>query len=696
VTPTYPLALLPVTVLAGAVVAARPRAAVTGAWRLAGGRATLLVAGYAAGSVELLSALHALGTPGILCVWLVAAAVTLPAAALWWRGAGRLARLRGAPGTLRRAAAGGWRSLGWGARSAWLTLAALVLAELVLALASAPNTYDSQTYHLPRIEHWVAQGDVGPFAARIHRQVTYPPGAEYLLLHLRLLTGGDRLYPLTQWGCGLLCALLASRIAAQLGGGRRAQLLAAFVVGTAPLVVLESSSTQTDLVVASLVAAVATVALDGVRARLFSALDVLLLGVGTGLVALTKPTGLFAVGPLLVWWGLTTAARGRAGTRITGRGVLRLGWATAAVLGLAAVLAGPYLWRMNAAFGHPLGPGYLRQSVSMQRHDPAALLVNGVRMAHTLFDTPVGPARRISADGIVALSRALGIDPSDPAITFDRTTFPDVAWYPSEDKAAYPVQAALAVLGTVAALARVRRVSSPEGAGLVRGYAAVVVAAVVLYVALVKWQPWGNRLGLFAFVLAAPLAGLLLGPAPAGGAGSEVPERTDAPALGGRWWRPGIGRWWRPGIGRCVVPGVLVVCAVAGALSAAYGWPRRLVGADSVFLLDAQGSRFVTRPQWRADYAAAGAAVRASGARRIGLAESNDSWEYPWWLEFRGSHLVLLSSLIPDRPRADLGDVDAVVCTVSVEECRRYTADWPLRTVGSVSYAVRPVTGPGG
>ena len=169
----------------------------------------------------------------------------------------------------------------------------LLLSELVLALASPPNNFDSQTYHLPKIEHWVVQHDVQFFPTAIHRQVTLAPGAEYLLLHLRLLTGGDALYNLLQFGASVGCVLLASRIAGQLGGSARAQLLAGFVAGTTPMVALESTSTQTDLVVAAWVGCLATLVLDELRRRT-RPVDLLLIGTATGLITLTKATGLLA------------------------------------------------------------------------------------------------------------------------------------------------------------------------------------------------------------------------------------------------------------------------------------------------------------------------------------------------------------------------------------------------------------------
>jgi hypothetical protein len=709
------LAALPAGALLLTAYAVRPRGPVAGARRLALARAVLLVGVVGVGSVELLSAAGALDPAGALGTWTAVAAASGAAAALRrWRDLRARAAEPERPAADRSArAVAGWSAravAGWSAR--WRALpradrllfgvvGGLVAAELVLALASPPNTYDSQTYHLPRIERWIAQGSVEFYATAIHRQVTYPPGAEYLLTHLRLLTGSDRLHGLLQWGAGLACLLLAGRIAAQLGAGRRGQLLTAFVLGTAPLVVLESSSTQTDLVVAAAVAALAKIVLDGVGAepaRRPGPVDALLLGGATGLIALTKGTGLLAAAPLLLWWGLARLRRlrgvppGRAALSLAGTAA-----ATMVVLGLGSAIYAPYAYRMYDHFGHVLGPDYLRTSISMERHDPAALLVNAARQAHTLFDTPIGPLHRAGATGVGWLADAVGVDPSDPAITFDHATFPEVAWYPPEDKAAFPLQALLATVGTLALLAR------PGGtlAGRRRAYALCVIGGLLLFVALLKWQPWGNRLLLFGFVLAAPLAGVWLArllpdhdaaPTPAADAPPAAAPPGDAPPSDAPRAdaRPSDGvRRARPALAAVVVA-VLALGAVAGALSAAYGWPRRLVGSDSALLLDDWRGRFVTRPGWADDYAVAAEAVRRSGARRVGLVQQNDTWEYPWWVQLRGRQFVPLQSQL--RPRIEPGwnnQVDAIVCAAPADMCREYSPPgWVVRTHGAVSWSL--------
>ncbi|TDB78499.1 DUF2142 domain-containing protein [Micromonospora sp. KC723] len=694
----------------------RPRHGdVVGSLRLAAVRAALATGVYAVLTVELLGAAGALTAPAVALAWLLFLGVVVAARRRRRAGATVAVARRealvgaavagategaatggrgpsdppGGQGGARRPSAGGGVAATTGARARlahfrrtasrgeWLlagTVVGMVLVELLVALLAEPNNYDSQTYHLPKVEHWVAQGSLDFWPTAIHRQVTIPPGAEYLLLHLRLLTGGDALYNLVQWAAGIGCLVAATRVAAQLGGGRRAQLLTAFLIATTPMVALQATSTQTDLVAAAWAACAGTLALDGLRRRA-SVADLLALGAATGLTALTKTSGLIAVGPLLVLWGvaqLRLALPGARGAR-PGVGAARTVAGSLLLLTVAATVVGPFLARVTAEFGHPLGPPRLRESIPMERHDPAAILVNALRIGHTAFDTPLAPLRDGTAGAIMEGARAVGIDPQDRDITFGREIFPVPAWYPDEDRVSFPLAGSLALLGAVLALARPARIS-PERAGALRAYATAVVVAVVLHTSMIKWQTWGNRLLVYALVAAVPLAGLWLD------------------ALFRR--RPAPGR--RP-VAVSLAVTVLATSALAGVLTLSYGFPRRLVGAGSVFTTSEWDTRFLRRPQWADEFRWAATAVQASGARRIGLVQQNDNWEYPWWLLLRDAdgrppELVALQSVLPDRPPADPASVDAIVCTGSRTACGELVpAGWRIEFRDYVGYALPPV-----
>lgn len=664
----FGLVALPVVTFLLTAYAARPVTPAIAPHRLAVVRAAVIVGAFGVLTVELLSAAGWLTAVGVGAVWVVAVALSGLAAFLRSK--------RGyAEGVARRTvgdAVAALRDLPRADRVVLGTIVALVGAELVLALFSPPNTYDSQTYHLPRIEQWAERGSVGLYATGIRRQVTYPPGAEFLLLHLRLLTGSDVLYNLLQWSAGVLCLLIVARLAAQLGVARRGQLLAVLVAGSVPMVVLQASSTQTDLAVAAWVACVATLALDGVGREPLRRIDpgtVLLLGAATGLVTLTKATGGLLAGPFLVWWTLAWARRAwRAGGGSRPLPVARVALGAFAVLVVALAISGPQFLRMQQTFGHPLGPPNLRETLAMQRHDPASLLINGLRQAHTALEIPLPPVNRWVGARIVDLAELLGRDANDPKTTFLEQTFPDESWYPSEDKAALPIHALLLTIGVAVAVARGRR---PDGDRRLLVYAATIAVAAIGYAVAFKWQPWGNRLLLFIIVVAAPLAGAWL---------QSVFERTPA-------------RTASPRILKTATAALLAVATLAGTLSAVYGHPRRLVGGGSVFAQSDIEARFAMRPEWINSYRKAAADVNARNPKRVGLVSTVDGWEYPWYVLLTAPELRSMQSPLPAKlPPATLADVDAVVCSGPAWFCYEFVEPtWTFWSDGVASYGLPPV-----
>ncbi|GIG72060.1 hypothetical protein Pfl04_04640 [Planosporangium flavigriseum] len=629
-------ALFPAATLLLSGYALRPAGATFGPRRLAAVRAAVAVGAFATVGVEVLSAVDAVTTGPVVGLWLTGLAASAVLALLRRRrdvAGGRGSGIRDGIVALWRGASPVERLLG-------VALAGLVLAELVVALVSPPNNYDSYHYHLPRVEHWVAQGNVALYPTFAKHQVANPPGGEYLLLHLRLLTGGDGLYNLLQWAAALGCALAVSRIAAQLGAGRLGQLLAAATVVGAPMVVLEATSTQNDLVVAAWLACAATLVVDELSRR-SPATAVLGIGAAAGLVVVTKPTGWLALGPVLLLWGLA---------QVRQRALVRAAVGTIAIIAVIGVLAGPYLSRVNAGFGSPLGPPEQSGNHTLQRHDPLSVLVNALRIGSSTLLVPVPQINQAVADGIIGFARAIGVDPQDPATTM--YAYPSLRAFPDEDRSPYPVQSALVLIATFGALLA-RRVP-----GRVRAYALTVLGALSTYAAVLKWQPWGNRLVGGALILGAPLVGWAL---------SAILARRHA-------------------LLRPVIAGTVAVVVAGGTLHGYYavalGAPRPLVGEHSVLLRDEWDLRFARMPGHLAGYEWGAAKVRAAGARRVGIVLIADQWEYPWWVMLPGTDLVSLQSVLPHQPAPPSTSVDAILCAAPQDVCRTFVpAGWRFETI---------------
>jgi hypothetical protein len=153
-------------------------------------------------------------------------------------------------------------------------------------------------------------------------------------------------------------------------------------------------------------------------------------------------------------------------------------------------------------------------------------------------------------------------------------------------------------------------------------------------------------------------------------------------------------RAWR--VARAALVVWLTAGIIAGVASAAYGLPRRLFGAQSPFVLTEWQERFVRHEDLSAGFTWAADPVKASGARRIGLVEDSDSWEYPWWLLLRGDgrKIVAMQSQLPKHPPATAADIDGLVCQWRYSDCLYYTPKgWTLHWKDGFGWAIPPKAG---
>src|SRR6266571_5039680 len=421
--------------------------------------------------------------------------------------------------------------------------------------------------------------------------------------------------------------------------GRGGQLVAATAVLTAPMVVLEATSTQTDLVVALWVACGASLAFGG---------GVAWLGLATGLTAVTKVNGVAVLAPFLLVWA---AGQVRRWPVLLAR--------CAALAAIAALLAGPFVLRAGQEWDNPGGDPNV-ETIALGRHDPAAITVNGARIAATVLSTTSGAVNARMVGAVDGLAGLLHIPAEDPRLVFGGVRFTSVALpFPDEDHAAYPIQA-LAVLLAVGYALLGRRRDGP-----VRRYAAAAAVSLVLTAALIAWQPWINRLILPTFMVGTPLVGWA--------AGRLLSRRVAA----------------------VLVAAVVVVAGVRGAYTVWAGQPRPLGTVNSVLAVSLEHDRYVRARDQEVPYQLAAQRVAATGARRVGLLQTSVGLEYAWWVELRRAGvrptIVSLGSMLPKHPAPPIGTVDAAICTLAPADCARWApARWTVVEYPGVSVLLSP------
>ena len=488
-------------------------------------------------------------------------------------------------------------------RDPWVvTLAVTTLVLLVLALSTAPNNVDSLFYHLPKMEQWIQNREVGPFRTSYLPQIYLPPLAELGLAHFSVLGGTVWAVNLVQLTSSVVAMVGVSVIARNVGIDVRGQAIAAGLIGLAPIAVSEAVTTQNDYVATALVVVVYAAAS---RSR-WSVHPgwILVAAVAAGLALCTKPSGALIAAPACAW----SLVHLRHVTRRRGLAVAVAGVAIAGLLNVG------WMADNQRIFDSPLGPpapdiGATKESsLTTHRVTPGIVVGNMVRNAGSVAATHRnGDVNLWMRDGLAASMSAVGIDPDDPEALHGAEEWVVVNWM-SEDQTGSTLQVLLLLGGIVYCLASAptRRRTWPLMACLLAGY--------VLFCALLRWQPFGTRLLLPALAVGAVIAAA---------------------------W---ISRWPR------LAQLALIPLLVYQAYPLVTQQPQRpLLGEQSVLVTGPEKELYRYSPGMQTrfeDYAAY--LTRVPGAK-IGLQEDMKLLEYPIWYELKAAD-----------PTVEIGYIDGV------------------------------------
>lgn len=472
---------------------------------------------------------------------------------------------------------------------------------LLVALLGAPNSWDSMTYHMARVAQWYDHGNVEHYYTAIDRQLWQPPFGEYLvLLTYAGLGGRDYLANLPQWLAGVGTVLVVMEIARLLGAPRRSRYVIALFAATAPIVILQSSSTLTDLLGGFWVACVAWLALRQWLAPHFTARDALWFGATLALAIGTKGTSI----PLGIPWVflfLLPALRPFN---------LRAACVQTATIGLVVlVLNGGHFLRNLDSFGNPFGPEAVQRMLRPASMSPASIASNVLAHMSLQLGTPWAGANHMLGQTIAWMHSALGVDLSVLYPYFGG--FRIFGWTSSEDIAGNLVHAVLGLGAVVVLVASWRRISPPE-----RLMAGCFLAGVLIFALTVRWQPYIARLHTPILVLLPPCLLLLI-------------DR--------RW--PRVATACLVAAFLLAVPPLLLNASRPILPAERIGWAG--IPARSILSEPREAQYFASRPELYARYRSAVEILARLGCNRVALTTGYDSWEYPLWSMGRAHRLAL-------------------------------------------------------
>ncbi len=228
--------------------------------------------------------------------------------------------------------------------------------NLVIILSTAPHNFDSMAYHLARMAYYLQQNNLDYFPANYWAQVAHPKNSTLLLLYSYLVSGrNENMTQMIQFVSYWVSICSVYAIARKIGRNRTEGLFASLVSALLIEWVLESTTTQNDMLIAAYSGAATyfLFAFRDVQHRKYPVLAALSISLALGASAKTL---LILPSALILGWYILSAG---------GKTVKRL--SNLAYFGVALILAlslftlpSGYLENYRT-FGSPLGPPELKE-----------------------------------------------------------------------------------------------------------------------------------------------------------------------------------------------------------------------------------------------------------------------------------------------------------------------------------------------
>ncbi len=186
-----------------------------------------------------------------------------------------------------------------------------LIFQLILIYIMPPNTYDSMTTHLSRVGYWLQNKTYFPFPIHNIRDIYYPMNPAFQILWTILFNGNDTFVEMSQFTAMAVCAISVYGISRVFDRSKNSAIFNSLLFLSYPIVLMQGTTTQTDLVVAALISCAFYFLFMGFKKDQFKYLALSALGLSLALGS--KQTAFFilpgySVTFLILWWKKRTTS----------------------------------------------------------------------------------------------------------------------------------------------------------------------------------------------------------------------------------------------------------------------------------------------------------------------------------------------------------------------------------------------------
>jgi hypothetical protein len=451
----------------------------------------------------------------------------------------------------------------------------------LIALVAPPNNWDSMSYHMARVVHWIQNHSVAHYPTSYLPQLYHSPWAEFAIMHFQILSGGDRFANLVQWFSMVGSLFGVSLIAQQLGAGLSGQVLSAVFTVTLPMGILQSSNTKNDYAVTFWIVCLAYFVLVASKSKINLG-GSLTVAMSLGLAIFTKGAGYIYGLPFCVWFILASL-----------KSLRQQAWKVIVLLGSVALFINLGIYTRNFdLFGTPIysPPEYKIEVISLP-----TFISNVIKNIALHMAIPLDVVNNnVIEQGIRRLHHILGVDINDPRITTPGLEFGIEGLSNFEDTAGNPIHFYLIVLGIAICLSWRNLRRQPK----LTQYLITVVSAFLLFCLLIKWQTWQSRLHLTSFVLFSPFIGIVF-----------------STAFNKR---------------KYIYLAIFIL--IFSLFWVFFNTSKPIFDEKNIFNMSRIEQYFSIRANLEDDYVGAVDIVKGRQCSQVGLSLRPDAWEYPLWV----------------------------------------------------------------
>ncbi len=370
------------------------------------------------------------------------------------------------------------------------TFVLILIPLFILCVVIPPNNWDSMTYHMTRVEEWRQNLNVYPFPTSNLRQVNVPPLAEYIILNFQILSQSDYFANLIQFVSLIGTLSLGSLFVKLFDLNFKAQFLTILLILAIPMVIFQSTSTQTDLTASFFFIGVVYFIFKILKSAVISFNDIILLSASLFLGGLVKYTVLVFSAPFLIilFFFILKKSSLKSVIQYILIGIL-----------ISAIVFVPFLFRNFIYYGNITGEPEILNSMGVKDPNLFKMFGNAAKNVADCMAIPWDYFNVFLFQMNCRLHDLLGTQINSPETNYLSSPY-GVKFVFAEDSAGSAIHLVMVTLTFLLFLIKGRGIHKY----LIVIYFSCLIISFLTYSFVFKWQPWGwgNRLLLPLFILA--------------------------------------------------------------------------------------------------------------------------------------------------------------------------------------------------